>query len=404
MQERLRLRVFGTPAQLAAVRPELDEQFRRWAPLWRPPADVDLRHHFALPELLGHVLALGSLERDDGDRPIEFAGCATSTAEAITACVGELVERVAARRWRPDGVRATAAELAAAGEPVLDVPGVIGRPVFPARWPFPDYTPDRPLTWTRGTAVDDGRPVWIPEALIALRDVPSDGRLSEITTIGLAAGRDPASAVRHATAELLERDAVMRVWAGEAHFTPIDGIPPEIAEALERDARLGWTTEPLQTTALTGRPVAAVLTRRPSTYSFGIGFSAHDDPAQRLRHALAEAVQVRLLAALYGNRRVDDVTTFQDHLLYYCNPDRFALLDRLTHDDGRGRGGGRVASPPAAPGMSAAWVRLDGEDDGPSVVRVVAPGLHHMEVRSSCARTPLPPSAPTGDYLPHPYP
>ncbi|MGH3241520.1 MAG: YcaO-like family protein [Spirillospora sp.] len=400
IRERLRLRVFGSPVQLATVQPELDEQFGRWAPLWRPPADLDVRHHFARPELLGHVLALGSLERDDGDRPIEIAGCATSTAQAIASCVGELVERVTARRWRPDGVRTTAAKLTATGEPVLDVPGVIGRPAFPARWPFLDYTPDRPLTWAQGTTVDGGRPVWIPEALIALRDVPLDDRVSEITTIGLAAGPDPASAVRHATAELLERDAVMRVWEGRARFTPIDGIPPEIADSLERDARLGWATEPLRTTSRTGRPVTAVLTRRPSTCSFGVGFSAHDDPDERLRHALAEAVQVRLLAALHGNSRVDEITNFQDHLLYYCNPDRFPLLDHLTST----AADVPAPSPPSADDMSAAWLSLAGDDDGPSVVRVVASGLHHMEVRPACARYPAHSPAPTGAYRPHPYP
>ncbi|WP_107657165.1 YcaO-like family protein [Nocardia suismassiliense] len=413
-KELLRLRVFGNPDQLARVEPAVNDAFAQWKSIWQPPSEIDIRYFHSRPELHGHVLLLGQSDLGPNQPSMQVAGCAVDPDAAATSCVGELVERHLGRAWiNPTPKRATVASFEP--EDAFPVADYLGAPVFPDRWPYPRFTADRPLTWTQARCYPDGDPIWVPESLVGLGAPAPAERLGEVTTVGLAAGSSYRQAAAHGLYEMLERATVMDYWQTHRAFELLTGAAiVDHTDFLATDKMLGWHTQLLQARSAAGTGVAVALTRHTEIPAFGIGLSAHPDPAERLRHALAEAVQVRLLASLQQGNSTDTLTSFQDHLTYYCHPLRFADLDTLvgppsdevierpTEDDAQLAGrlteaGSRVIAVELAGGTA----------DGPAVVRVRATRLPHMEVRESCACLPAPAlttAATPGPYRPHPYP
>ncbi|MBF6066074.1 YcaO-like family protein [Nocardia terpenica] len=408
----LRLRAIGSPGQLAGIEPALTDAFARWAPVWRPPLTVDIRYFHARPELHGHVLILGECETDD--TPVQVAGCDLDPEAAANSCVGELVERQCSRAWINPGPRQRKSTDFEDGS-AFSIADYLGTPVFPDRWPYPRYTAERLLTWTRGCHYLDGEPIWVPESLVGLCPPADTERLGEVTTVGLAAGATARQAAAHGLHELLERATVMHYWQTHEPMELLCGRAlDDYSEFLSKERASGWHTQLLQARSPAGTGVVVALTRHTEIPAFGVGLSAHPLPYQRIRHALAEMVQIRLLASLHRGRSTDTLDSFEDHLLYYCHPDRFSHLDSLVGTptdeviDRRGEDDTQVVERLVDAGSQVAVVELTNVGTGgPAVTRVLATRLPHMEVRESCARLPVSCLAATdmpGPYRPHPYP
>ncbi|MBF6328295.1 YcaO-like family protein [Nocardia transvalensis] len=408
----LRLRAFGSPDQLAGIEPALTAAFARWAPIWQSPATVDIRYFRPRPELHGHVLILGECETDSA--PVAVAGCDLDPEAAANSCVGELVERQCSRAWANPGSRQAKSADFEDGS-AFAITDYLGTPVFPDRWPYPRYTADRLLTWTRGRRYPDGDTIWVPEALVGLRPSPAAERLTEVTTVGLASGATARQAAAHGLYELLERATVMGYWQTGTPMELLTGWAlADHAEFLAEERALGWHTQLLQARSPVGTGVVVALSRHLEMPAFGVGLSAHPLPAERIGHALAEMVQIRLLASLHRGRSTDTLDSFEDHVIYYCHPDRFSLLDTLVGPptdeviDRRGENDMQVVARLVDAGSQVAAVELAGAGgEGPAVARVLATRLPHMEVREACARLPLPGQATIGrpgPYRPHPYP
>lgn len=410
----LRVRVFGEPGQLAAVEPAVRAACATWAPIWRPPPELDFRYFRPRPELHGHVLVLGEHTEGPQQRPIQVAGCAVDPRAAAVSCVGELVERHVGRVWtNPRPHRDSFERLDPAT--AFPVGEHIGAPVFAHRWPYPPFTADRPLTWAPGRRYPDGEPIWVPESLVGTDAPETAERLREVTTIGLAAGAGYRQAAAHGLYEMLERSTIMHYWQTHRPFELLAGAAvADRAEFLAEDLRLGWRTQLLQARTPVGTGVAIALTRHTETLAFGVGMSAHPDPSERLGHAIAEAVQIRLLASLHRGRSTDSLNSFEDHILYYCHPDRFPQLDTLVGaptEELVARPGDAetalVARLTAAGSQVVAIELTPGGAQRPAVVRVLATRLAQMEVRERCACRPEPGLIGAdlpGAYRPHPYP
>jgi hypothetical protein len=91
-------------------------------------------------------------------------------------------------------------------------------------WPYPAWRPGTALTWVRGTALADGKPVALPAGLVHLsRALPRpEDALVQSTSNGLAAGATLEDALLGALCELVERDAVMITWLNRLPATELD--------------------------------------------------------------------------------------------------------------------------------------------------------------------------------------
>jgi ribosomal protein S12 methylthiotransferase accessory factor len=83
---------------------------------------------------------------------------------------------------------------------------------------FRPYAPDRPLHWTWGYSLRDGRPLLVPEQLSYYLDRrPDHPNFVQECSSGCASGSSLEEAVLHGLLELIERDAFVLTWyAGRA--------------------------------------------------------------------------------------------------------------------------------------------------------------------------------------------
>ncbi|MEZ0493951.1 YcaO-like family protein [Kineococcus sp. TBRC 1896] len=218
-----------------------------------------------------------------GRRATAF-GAGRTDGEAVTACLGEAVERFSTT-WRPDpdAVVTTATALRAAGSRVL-LPGSAGN----GAWRDEEATEFR-----RVRAVPDGSwtGAWVPAAAVTFGH-PHQWAVAAARpdSTGCAAGRDTADAVRRGLAELVERDAVAAWWwsreprPGAAHPDP-GGITADLAA----HGRRGWF---LDLTHRAGIPTAVAVSVLPDGTGATLGFGAAPTPAEAVVRAGEELLQV----------------------------------------------------------------------------------------------------------------
>ncbi len=269
---------------------------------------------------LGHASGLG--------------GAGLTLAEAAAAAIGEAVERYAASAVPVERfVLATAAELG----PAASTPESFGlfaaaqydRPGFP----FARFTRESRVRWVDGTDLETGVPAWVPAELVYLSDVVLRGepRVAYSTSSGLACADSWERATTSGLLELLERDAFMLTWS-------LRLSPPRLSLAgrpdLERLDHLVFAPAGLEYAALDlsafhDVPTVLGVVRAPGGIgALGVGSAAAPEIGRAWRKALAEAFACRSagrrLALLDGDRGLepDEITSFEDHIRYYADPDR----------------------------------------------------------------------------------
>lgn len=175
------------------------------------------------------------------------------------------------------------------------------------------FSPDFMSEWTAGVDLETGQTVWVQSGAVYLFRRPAT---HDIHTNGIASGNTLAEARLHALYELVERDAMARLYSDgmlkiRERATVLDtvSITEPVLRALlsrcrSRDTKVVLLSVPgpiavhtFWAVFLNEAPIAPVST-------FNIGSGSHIDPVVAATRALTEAAQARL-AFIHGGR--DDV-------------------------------------------------------------------------------------------------
>lgn len=343
------------------------------------------------------------------------AGRAFTEDEALMSALGESVERYCA------AVPPAASRMARAGDldgDVLDPrslglysPQQYARPGFP----YGPYDPQAQYEWVRGAWLDGTGDVWLPVDQVHYS--AQGGLLAQVTTNGLAAGRDREDAAHRATLELVERDALLRTWFTRTPPARLDlGPEPGLDSGEATGHRVARLVQDLQAHGLEvrfhllpaagGVPVVLCLAlgdglRWPAVT---VTTAAHPSGRTAVEKAVLEQAQtvLTLRAELKAGRRPlsrdADVVTFLDHALRYAGPGARRRLSFLTS----GTDVVKLHDLPDPPASEQSTTRLAAQLGGPvatadvtsddiavtglRVVRALAPGLQPLHCGAGLER------------------
>jgi ribosomal protein S12 methylthiotransferase accessory factor len=339
-------------------------------------------------------------------------GVGSSARIAIAKALGEAVERYCSALFRYAdlewasffelGARAAAPEAFALYSPAqYAVPGFAWQP----------FTAASRVAWVAGTSLVTGADTMVPAAFTYVpyhyqRD-RGDTPVTQPISTGLACGASFEDAALSALCEVVERDAFTRTWQAVQRHPRIDqtDLPADLADLVERYETVGLGVHLVDITSDVGCPTLLAVAEGFSETSPAIAVAAatHPDPAVAVRKSLEELAHTRKYAAQVmdhlppvpvevkaGHPQVDGQRA---HLRFYCpqgakDAASFLWADerRIGLEDVPRPAGGDLASlvaAVAATGEDVVAVDLtstDIADVGLSVVRVVVPGFHPLQM------------------------
>lgn len=155
------------------------------------------------------------------------------------------------------------------------------------------FDPARPIPWLRGWSLRDERPVLVPARLVHYSaGTPADDFVFECSN-GCAIGSCLEEAVLFGLLELIERDAFLLGWYGDARLTEIDlgsCRSPELRAMTDRAALRGYDVHAFDNRIDLAVPVVTGLAVRrdggPGTLAFAAG--AAFDPETAVESAVSE--------------------------------------------------------------------------------------------------------------------
>lgn len=308
-----------------------------------------------------------------------WGGHADTFAESVRIGVLEGLERYAGMRSRAKRaqVHASLDALRADGRAAVD-PRVVGlysdafHRANPRVLPF---TSDREIPWVRGWSLREGQTVLVPEVLTYYHAPGLENRFVQESSNGCASGGALEEAVYFGLMEVVERDAFLLSWYGQAALPEIDprtSRRPATRQMVDRLEMYGYEARFFDTRISFPIPVVTGVAVRPDggrgRMCFGAG--AGLDPEAALAGALCEIAtdavnlqgrterdEERLRAMAYD---FDKVAALHDHPLAYGIPEMGDHADFLlgapgevrrpprSFDElyGDGPGGGRPSPPP----------------------------------------------------------
>ncbi|MFI6522290.1 YcaO-like family protein [Spirillospora sp. NPDC050679] len=311
---------------------------------------------------------------------------------ARASAVMEAIELWHAERHRLPLRYSTTEALLGSGERVADVPGLV-------KCPCHEYTPTRPLRWTRGFDLFARAPAWVPYEAVhcdwRLPTPPGEHSFQNGSN-GLASGNTLVEAIVHGLCEVIERDCLIAFdrlpeeVSVRRRVDPATVGDPVCLDLLERFAAAGIELAIWDMTAGIGVPTYTCVAievdapwYRPLPQTQGSG--THPVRAVALRRAITEAAQAR--AAIIGGAR-DDI--FPERYAYYFDAAerdrlaletaipaarRFADTEEAVHDTANADLAWLLERLAAAGRREAVVVDLTDPRFGLPVVKVIVPGL-----------------------------
>jgi ribosomal protein S12 methylthiotransferase accessory factor len=408
------------------------------APARRSPMTVRELHDYLVDPRIGIVRRAGTLRSDicptlirayailssytedtdlrDGQSappgPSEWCGGRAFTEdEALMSALGESVERYCAavppRTARTARARDLDGDVLDPRSLGLYSPQQYARPGFP----YHPYDPQAQYAWVRGVWLDCTGEVWLPADQVHYR--ARGGVLAQVTTNGLAAGRDREDAAQRATLELIERDALLRAWFTRTPPARLDIGSGSCVATGHRVARL---VQDLEAHGLAVRfyllPAAGGV---PVVLCLGLGdglrwpaatvtTAAHPSGPTAVEKAVLEQAQTvfALRDVIEGGRRPlardSDVVTFIDHALRYAGPGAQRSLSFLmsssevvkmrdlpdppADEKSTARLAARLGTPVAIADVTSDDIAVTGL----RVVRALAPGLQPLHCGAGLER------------------
>jgi YcaO-like protein with predicted kinase domain len=361
--------------------------------------------------------------------PIEFWDGPPYICVAEYRCRPAQAERAAAGGWRSSfgkGASATEARASAFGEAVERCSGVFrdgcptvvaseaamrGSAVPPAELLLVGGAPlasaGRSIHWTPVRSLVSGCTRHVPTAC-CYYDAPADegGVRWQADSNGTAAAPTEQEAILRALLELVERDAVAIWWYNRIPRPCVDlaSFPPAaVGPPLAALASLGRTVRVFDLTHDLGVPVyAAVAADRVDGGHPVLGFGAHPDSVEAVRHAMHEAAQ-GLALRMCGAATLPPLTAS-------AHP---SLGREVPATRGRDEAGGwqtrtvpetleHVVDAAARRGLDVLVLDQTAPDTSLAVARVIVPGLRHIWPRFAPGRLYSVPVA--MNWLPTPLP
>ena len=288
------------------------------------------------PRLHAFACRLASATRTTGAATVEYAGSAhPQIGRARAASIGEALERYAAT-FVPDGLQtASAAELGDRAVAPESFALFHDRQHVPG-FPFAPFTQSTRLSFVEGCSLADGRPAFLPAQLVYLHYGRSEPPIGYPTSNGLACGPTLAEAVLAALLEVVERDAMMLVWANRLSLPRLTCLDDPVVRALDEQAfePTGLRHTAIDTSVFFGVPAAIGVVHGADgdPAAIGIGGGCAPTVGDAWRTCVAEAFAVhRWLRGLLADaprplERVEDVRSLEDHTLFHGIPERAGEL------------------------------------------------------------------------------
>lgn len=276
--------------------------------------------------------------------------CSVRLDRAVVRACGESVERYCSAIFdRESFVYRSQADLVRAGHRVMGV-----RELFPFDehqyradgFPFARGLDSEPSSWVATHPLEGGAPVYVPASCVYVPyafDLTREAFTHMPISTGLAAGPSVEFCIAKGIYEILERDALMIVWAWRLEQPRIlpescFGFAPDIDELLRSIEGLGARFYINDLTLDVQVPViSAVIINDGSPPLTSFGIAADRDPLHALRLALEEALLTRVLLSRGEETKPaeiapEEVRTLRDHLFAHAASDRLReRLGFLTH-------------------------------------------------------------------------
>ncbi|QKW18188.1 TOMM precursor leader peptide-binding protein [Kitasatospora sp. NA04385] len=242
------------------------------------------------------------------------------------------------------------------------------------------FDPDRPIPWVEGWSLRDEAPVLVPARLCYYSaGTAADNFVFECSN-GCATGSCPEEAILYGLLELIERDAFLLGWYGNAQLPEIDltagsgsgsgsgpgagsGPGPALRGMLDRAALLGYDVHAFDNRIDLSVPVVTALAVRrdggPGTLAFAA--AAGLDPADTIESAVSEILTyIPHLPGQVRERPAELAAMAEDFDLVRRLPDHAALfgLPQMARH-------ARSYLEPAAPARPAAELYADWDRDCP---------------------------------------
>ncbi|MGW4384154.1 TOMM precursor leader peptide-binding protein [Kitasatospora sp. NPDC004531] len=228
------------------------------------------------------------------------------------------------------------------------------------------FDPDRPIPWVRGWSLRDDRPVLVPARLCYYSaGIAADNFVFECSN-GCATGSCLEEAILHGLLELIERDAFLLGWYGNAPLPEIDlaaGTGPALRAMLDRAALLGYDVHAFDNRIDLAVPVVTALAVRrdggPGTLAFAA--AAGFDPEETIGSAVSEILTyIPHLPGQVRERPAELAAMAEDFDLVRRLPDHAALfgLPQMARH-------ARSYLEPAAPARPAAELYADWAESCP---------------------------------------
>lgn len=202
----------------------------------------------------------------------------------------------------------------------------------------PSLDRDAQLHWISGERLTDGETVLLPKSLIWYR-TEAEHRYLNCSSNGCATGPGFTYAITGSLLELIERDAVMRMWWPQSPPDVVEAVPPDVADYVSAYERTGCTVSFYALSSPVDVPTIGCLVRNIGeslphcVFSCAAAFTR----SEAMRDALLEAGQgwslSKSLAQEYDVDAIEPTDDFEgldrNFLYYACGTGHEHLIDLL---------------------------------------------------------------------------
>lgn len=267
---------------------------------------------------------------------ITGSGFSLTTSNAKKSAIGEAVERYCSQIVGNDIVEANFTELENALDPLK-----ITKPTdeqYRVQPHLRNVNHITKLEWVKGVNIFNGQNVWIPKELVYLTK-NKYRPLRDIISTGLACGKNRKQSQIKALLECIERDAFVLFWMlGIVNFE-IDSKCVDnstISELISLGNHSGLEIKLYDITQEFGAPTVLALIRRKGTKGFYFGCASSLNYESAIISSLEEGLggysvfwEYIHFHELEVPKHIDQITTLDDHALYYLDGNRDGILEDL---------------------------------------------------------------------------